>query len=656
MPCDLFISYARRDNRDGRVSDLVRRISTDFDRFAGRPLTCFFDLNDIHGMDDWRQRILGGLRESHLMLACLSPAYIESPNCAWEFNEYRKHELREAVVGEGVAPIYFVEIPGWDSSAFERHAEEWVAEFRRRQQFDLRPWFMEGDEALRDKVVREQLAQLNEQIARRLDRGLRARSSPGNVEAHDPHFVGRRSELRRLREAVGLGVVGILTAIRGLGGVGKTALATEYAHAFAHEYGGGRWLVRCEGKDDVREALTGLAPALGLDMPEHLHPQAAFERVLAELHERAKAATPPRCLVILDNVDRESLLEPRQLRALPAAEWLHVIATTRLQESALAGVEQDRTVLTVNELPEDDAVALIESYLPRETFADPAERSAAREIARWVGCMTLAVEAAATHIGRYYRSGASCVSYLAQLQTAKARAPSLPAYAEAQTSKQAEQVLGASIASTLARLGDAELAAVQYAALLPADEIELAWIRALIARRFPAYGDDAPPGIADPWSDLLSQLYGLRLLQSGSRRLMPQTPGGPIAKMHRVMQAAITSLVTSDELELRRADLADLLGGEAARLDTDISRESLNRTWRFNARELDLQQRRQLVGFLRGEHTRWHPQKAEHVKNLGAYEDYAEVWRFPCCDKTVASGDDAPSQYRDDGCEQAPVP
>ena len=42
------------------------------------------------------------------MLACLSPEYIESPYCAWEFNEYRKHELQAGVVGEGVAPIYFV--------------------------------------------------------------------------------------------------------------------------------------------------------------------------------------------------------------------------------------------------------------------------------------------------------------------------------------------------------------------------------------------------------------------------------------------------------------------------------------------------------------------------------------------------------------------
>jgi hypothetical protein len=232
-------------------------------------------------------------------------------------------------------------------------------------------------------------------------------------------------------------------------------------------------------------------------------------------------------------------------------------------------------------------------------------------------------------------------------------APSLPAYATVQTSTEAEQVLAASIASTLAGLGEADVAAVVYAALLPPDEIELAWIRALVARRFPAYGPDAPPGLADPWSDLLSQLYGLRLMQPMPRGVTTGPEG--VAKMHRVMQAAILSLATSEELAMRRTELAELLDGEAARLDMEITSESLHRRWRLNARELNLQHRRQLVGFSRGEHMRWHPLKAEHVRNLGPMEDYSEVWRFPCCDKTVVSGDDAPSQYRDDGCRQAPA-
>jgi len=54
----------------------------------GRKLRVFFDQDEIKGMQDWRQRILQGLRESRLLLACLSPAYLLSEYCQWEFVEH----------------------------------------------------------------------------------------------------------------------------------------------------------------------------------------------------------------------------------------------------------------------------------------------------------------------------------------------------------------------------------------------------------------------------------------------------------------------------------------------------------------------------------------------------------------------------------------
>ncbi|MFI5461530.1 MAG: toll/interleukin-1 receptor domain-containing protein, partial [Isosphaerales bacterium] len=124
----------------------------------------------ILGMDDWRHRILGGLRESRLLLVCLSPAYLESEYCAWEFNEYLNHEIARALLGEGVAPVYFVDVPGWEDRDFEARCAEWVKELRRRQHVDLRPWFRDGEKALRDAAVRDRMDQLNRQIHDRLNR------------------------------------------------------------------------------------------------------------------------------------------------------------------------------------------------------------------------------------------------------------------------------------------------------------------------------------------------------------------------------------------------------------------------------------------------------------------------------------------------------
>src|SRR5262249_45993931 len=128
MPYDLFISYSRRDNGqgDGRITQFVERIGRDFAAFVGRPLRPFFDRSAIAGMEDWRHKILQGLRESRLLLACLTPSYLTSEYCEWEFVEYLKGEVAQGYVGEGVAPIYFVPVPDWDEKDFDRTCAAWV--------------------------------------------------------------------------------------------------------------------------------------------------------------------------------------------------------------------------------------------------------------------------------------------------------------------------------------------------------------------------------------------------------------------------------------------------------------------------------------------------------------------------------------------------
>ena len=318
MSYDLFISYSRRDNADGRITQLVKRIKANFEAFGGRPerpLQVFFDENPedgIKGMEDWRHKILQGLRKSRLLLACLSPSDLQSEYCEWEFNEYLKYEICRAYFGDGVAPIYFVQVPGWEDKNFDQQCAAWVAELRRRQHFDLRSWFRDGEKSLRDATVQSRMRQLNDQLKERITRGEQAELSLGNVDAHNRHFIGRTSELRRLRETVGLGKLGMFSIVHGLGGVGKTALLIEYAHAFAHEYGGGRWQVRCEKEVNLHAAITTLASPLGIDFTdaEKTDPERQFERILRELKKLVDDNEPHQCLIILDNVDKPEFLEP----------------------------------------------------------------------------------------------------------------------------------------------------------------------------------------------------------------------------------------------------------------------------------------------------------------------------------------------------------
>jgi hypothetical protein len=143
----------------------------------------------------------------------------------------------------------------------------------------------------------------------------RIASAPGNLPAHNPRFVGPESEMRRLHEAAGLGQLGVLSAVHGIGGLGKTALAIQYSFAYADFYPGGRWLIGCAGTPNLAAAIRTLDSDLGVTFTddEKLDDTRAAKRILQNLHERAergavaRAGEPnppqPRALFILDNID-----------------------------------------------------------------------------------------------------------------------------------------------------------------------------------------------------------------------------------------------------------------------------------------------------------------------------------------------------------------
>jgi tetratricopeptide (TPR) repeat protein len=536
MAHDLFISYSRRDNTNGRVTQLVERVSRDFQQFSGRELRPFFDVKEIAGMEDWRHRILEGLRDSHLLLACLSPSYLQSEYCAWEFNEYLKHEVARSVVGDGVAPIYFVEVPGWSDTDFERRCAQWVIELRRRERFDLRPWFVHGEEALRDSYVRERMQNLNRELFARIQRGELSKDSPGNVDRHNLNFVGRTSELRLLREKVALGQKGVLACINGIGGMGKTSLAIEYAHAYAHLYPAGRWQVGCEGVEDLRTAFARLVGVRGLEFEysseEKKNLDLAFERVLSELKRRANTVEPHRVLVILDNVDRAGLLDPLQIKRVPAEDWLHIIATTQLGEADLYGGDKDRVFVGVDQLPEEDAIALIERCQPNRRLSGEAERQAARGIVQLLEGFTLAVETVAVFLGQF-GPDVSVEAFLERLKTQGLAGVEEAAATTTAGVRHGEKSLAATLEPTLERLTDAEQAALGYGGMLDADHVALPWLRRALAASYPEFGRDAEPGYPDPWLMLVRRLLGLRLWQA--------TAEPNVVRMRRLVQEIVVT-------------------------------------------------------------------------------------------------------------------
>jgi tetratricopeptide (TPR) repeat protein len=548
MPYDLFISYSRRDNIGQRVTELVERIATDYLQFSGEELSSFFDKHEIHGMDDWRHRILDGLRQSQLFLLVLSPEYLKSPYCEWEVVEYLKYESARAVLGEGMAPIYFVTIPGLDEPGFEQRAAAWFSRVRRRQHFDLRPWFEAGRQALENQDVRTRLEDLERSLHTRLSRLRRIASAPGNLPAHNPRFVGRETEMRALHEAAGLGQLGVISAVYGIGGLGKTALAIQYAFAYADFYPSGRWLIGCAGMPGLAAAIRTLDADLGVEFTdnEKLDDTRAARRILESLHERAERgataradepnAPQLRALLILDNIDDARLLHPPHTDLLSGRTWLHVLATTRLGPQQLSPDEVRHRLLAVDELPADDALRLIESYQPQGRFASDDERTAARGILTLLQGFTLAVEVVAVHLAE--RGGRLTCAALRDRLAAEGLT-GLENIADKTTRgiPHVERLVTVTLAPTLATLSEPESLVLTLAALLPPDHIPLPWLRDVAAATFPDIAQDTPPGYDDPWLTLVNHLISLRLLQVVELAPDGQTPR--LCRIHRLVQEVV---------------------------------------------------------------------------------------------------------------------
>ncbi|HMO66861.1 MAG TPA: toll/interleukin-1 receptor domain-containing protein, partial [Verrucomicrobiota bacterium] len=525
----------------GWVTALRDEILADHRRFSTEPLRIFFDTSEIRDMDDWRHRILDGLRHSRILLVCLSPDYFASNYCRWEFEEYIQRQVHQLMGFDSFAQVYFVEVPGVSEQAM---AKGWYELLRRTNYTDLRPWFPQGVEALREAAVRDRLAALGTSLYERIQRARRATGVPGNLRRLNPHFIGRRTELRQLHENLALGAVGVVTAVHGLGGQGKTELAIAYAHGWADSYPGGLWVLGAEGRKEILPLLGELCAEL--QIPLSAGPDETGDdrgrRALAELHRRALEAAPhdpdqgAATLVILDNVSDPALLAQPQLALIPREDWLRVVATTREgPEKFPASRQKSLAFIAVDALTGDDAARLIEDHQietggqwPPATAA--ADAAAARAIARELGGFTLAVESVAIYLGLH--PDIRPAAYLARL-----RAEGLPGVddlvretdpltGEARVAAEMhhrEKQLRLVLDQTLAKLTPAERAALDYAALLPPDSIPWPWLRAVVAQEHEE--------MRDPEAErrqMLRQGQGQNPLMAG----MLEAPRPPPALLH----------------------------------------------------------------------------------------------------------------------------
>ncbi|MBP2320113.1 tetratricopeptide (TPR) repeat protein [Kibdelosporangium banguiense] len=211
---------------------------------------------------------------------------------------------------------------------------------------------------------------------------------PRQLLAPPAHFTSRNHELGVLDEILTTGSPALIV-LSGPGGVGKTALALQWAHRISTRFPDGQLYVDLAGFSETAPVAPGDAlglflRALGItpdNVPVGLAEQAALYRSLTAGRS---------LLVLLDNA-----YSAAQVRALlPAPPDSAVIVTSR---SRLIGlVPHGGQLVEVGPLPTPDAVQLLASTVGRARVTQERER--AEQLVDMCGGLPIAVCVAAARL------------------------------------------------------------------------------------------------------------------------------------------------------------------------------------------------------------------------------------------------------------------
>jgi tetratricopeptide (TPR) repeat protein len=207
----------------------------------------------------------------------------------------------------------------------------------------------------------------------------------------NPLFTGREDVLKRLAEALRAGKTAALAqpqAISGLGGIGKTQTAVEYAYRYRDDYGVVLW-VKAETQGSINSDFVTIAHLLNLAEKQEQDQHKIVEAVKRWFQGHTD------WLLILDNADDLAMVQG----FLPLGSKGHILLTTRAHATG-------RIVkrIEVQKMDPDEGALFL---LRRSTLLDSnalleaaqvSDRNTAREIVKAMDGLPLALEQAGAYI------------------------------------------------------------------------------------------------------------------------------------------------------------------------------------------------------------------------------------------------------------------
>jgi tetratricopeptide (TPR) repeat protein len=350
-----------------------------------------------------------------------------------------------------------------------------------------------------------------------------------NAPNRNADFTGRETILERLHEELtgdGKAVV-LARAVYGLGGVGKTQVALEYAHRFKADYQL-IWWINAEQPLEINLALAELAGRLGLQVSGN-----AGEATAAVLEQLRRDVTG-RWLLIFDNAEDPEDLAP----FLPNGSG-HILITSRNQAWTHHAEPVELDVFS-----QQESVAHLRRHVSGLEIGDATRVSTA------VGNLPLAIEQAAAWLAE---TGMPPTLYAEWLETQATTALGLNKPLD-----YAKPVIAAWNLS-IARLRERSLASVrllQILAFCSPGPISMDLL----------YSDEMNESLL-PFDEMLSEKLMLgRVIRDISRfALVKVDQGTNSLQIHRLVQAVIRSQMSDEEQVEARHEVHKILTGARPR-------------------------------------------------------------------------------------------
>lgn len=187
-----FLSYARKDDRDARITEFVARLGWEIELALGGDFGIFRDRDDITWGQQWQQRIDDSLDAVTFLIPIITPRYFNSEACRGELEAFHQ---REQGLGRAdlILPVYWSTTPQLTDTGDD--LAQLIASRNHADWRDLRQADRSSPEA------RRMLARLAAQVVASLHRAPPPRAMPTAKPAPEIAAEARPNPPRRAAAA-----------------------------------------------------------------------------------------------------------------------------------------------------------------------------------------------------------------------------------------------------------------------------------------------------------------------------------------------------------------------------------------------------------------------------------------------------------------------